>query len=77
MLSAPAACTVTSVTYQLLSPSVPAVTESPAVGPVLSSLTVSAKALAVRPASFVHEPLNSCPAVLWSGTGPRCRSEGH
>src|SRR6476646_2452100 len=68
MLSAPAACTVTSVTYQPLSPSVPAVTESAAVGPVLSSLTGSSKALAVRPASFVHEPLNTCPAVsvVWN-----------
>ena len=44
-------------------PACPRSLRDSAVGPVLSSMIVSAEALAVRPASLVHEPLNACPAV--------------
>src|SRR5688572_32516945 len=63
MLSVPAGLTVTSDRYQPPPPSVPAVAASAAVGPVLSSFTVSGAAFVLRPASFVQEPLNSCPVV--------------
>src|SRR5215470_3004404 len=63
ILSVPLACTVTSLVYQPLSPRVPEVTASVAVGPVLSSLMVIGTALAVSPASLLHDPLNSCPVV--------------
>ena len=61
--SVPVVLIVTSVVYQPLSPSVPAVTASVAVGGVLSSLTVSGAAFVVRPALLVQEPLKTAPAV--------------
>src|SRR6266487_289866 len=68
MLSVPLVLTVTSLTYQPLMPSVPAVTASVALGPVLSSLTVSGAALVLRPASLVQEPLKIAPvaSVVWN-----------
>jgi hypothetical protein len=46
-----------------LLPRVPALTAKLAVGPVLSNLIVSGAALALRPASLVHEPLKTTPVV--------------
>src|SRR5690349_9329735 len=60
---------VTSLTYQPLLPSVPLVTESPtAVGAVLSSLTLSAVASVLSPASLVQRPLKTAPVVslVWN-----------
>src|SRR6266487_3032642 len=59
MLSAPVVLIVTSLTYQPLSLSVPAVTASVALGPVLSSLTVNGAASVESPALLVHEPLKA------------------
>src|SRR5262245_4053913 len=61
--SAPVVVIVTSLVYQSLSPGVPAVTASVAVGGVLSSLTVRGAASPVSPAALVQEPLNTAPAV--------------
>src|SRR5438067_1806191 len=54
--------------YQPFAPIVPALTARVAAGPVLSSLTFSATAFVVRPASLVQEPWNKVPAVsaAWS-----------
>ena len=53
----PLVCTVTLLVYQPFEPSVPAVTDSVALGPDLSSFTVRGAALVLNPALFVHEPL--------------------
>src|SRR5439155_290947 len=63
MASAPEVATVTSDVYQPCALSVPPVTDSCAVGAVLSSLTVRGAAPAARPASFGHAPCSSVPVV--------------
>src|SRR6266567_4227412 len=67
IVSPPVVLTVTLLVYQPLLPKVPDETAKVAVGPVLSSLTISGAALVVRPASFVQEPLNGAlvVSVVW------------
>ena len=75
-LSVPFVLTVTSLVYQPLAPSVPAVTASAADGPVLSSFTVNGAASALRPALFVHEPLKCDRPSRSSGAGPTVQVTG-
>src|SRR3954452_280521 len=66
--SPPVLRTVTSLVYQPFAPAVPAVTPRLADGPDLSNLTLKGDAPVVRPASFVHDPLNAWPLVspVWN-----------
>ena len=58
-VSVPLVDMVTSVTYQPLLPSVPAVTAKLAEGGLISRLIVRVGAFVVRPAAFVQLPANA------------------